>query len=112
MKKLIGFFVICAIFFSLSGCKVGSVSSSGGVDNTAQLQFIRGTANAYKDGVDVFIDNNAPFKAKVDKEKTIKGNVYTIQNGKRNIRVEYRGTILYERAIVIGIGETRKIRLP
>lgn len=113
MKKQIGILILLsAVIFLLGSCKGGRVATAGGVDNVAKLQFVRGTTEKYSDGVDVFVDNNEPFRAKVDKLPKVTGNVYTIQNGNRHIKVEYKGEVLYDRNIVIAIGETRQIQLP
>lgn len=115
MKNQIRFIILLSLMvFTTYSCKTGRVENYGGKDNISYIQLVRGTTDTYKEGVTVYIDNNEPFVAKVNKvdAKTVKGNVYSIQNGNRKIRVEYKGNVLYERDIVIGIGETRKIQLP
>lgn len=98
----------------LGACSVGRTTESKGLENQAYLQFVRGNSEKYSDGVDVFIDDAQPFKAKVNKvdSRTVKGNTYVIKSGKRYLRVEYRGAVLYEKDIIVTTQETRRIQLP
>jgi len=112
MKKIIllGFFLACICI----GCSVGNVSQSGGLDNLSYLQFVRGGSNNYRGGVEVVVDNNPTFIAKVDKLKPlrVKGNTYVIKSGSRSITVSYKGEVLYNKTIMIGSQETKQIVLP
>ena len=110
MKKYLLLLIIPLI---LAGCSVGRTTTTRGIENESYLQFVQGQEK-YSDGVDVFIDNNEPFKAKVDKIKkqTVKGNIYTIKSGTRQLKVEYKGNVLYEKKVVLSSQETRQIQLP
>lgn len=98
----------------LVGCSVGRTTESRGLENQAYLQFVRGNTEKYSDGVDVYVDNAAPFRAKVNKvdSRTVKGNTYSIKSGKRHLKVEYEGVVLYEKDIVVTTQETRRVQLP
>lgn len=105
------------LFFSvlmLSACSVGRTTESRGLENEAYLQFVRGMDDKYRDGVSVFVDDNAPFKAKVNKIKatTVKGDTYALKSGKRHIKVIYEERVVYEKDVVLSTQETRRIELP
>lgn len=102
------------LLFSVTGCKVGNVTHAGGVDNQSYLQFIQGGETKYKGGVQVFVDNNPAFTAQVDKiEKLdVRGNVYAVKEGQHSLKVVYNGSTLYEKQILVGNQETKKITLP
>lgn len=106
--------LLALVLVVLGACSVGRTTESRGLENQAYLQFVRGNTDKYLDGVDVYIDDAQPFKAKVDKvdSRTVKGNTYVIQSGKRHIRVEYGGDVLYEKDIIVTTQETRKVQLP
>lgn len=112
MKTYIWLFALVLVV--LGACSVGRTTESRGLENQAYLQFVRGNTDKYSDGVDVFIDDAQPFRAKVDKvdSRTVKGNTYVIQSGKRYLRVEYHGNVLYEKDIIVTTQETRKVQLP
>jgi len=100
---------------AFTSCRVGTVTTSGGMDNQSHLQFIRGGERSYSGGVTVYIDQNTEFTAKVDKVKKFggtRGNFYGIQPGKRHLKVVYRNTVLYEKDIMVATQETKKITLP
>ena len=106
--------LIMFIFGSLTACKVGVVSTSGGKDSQSYLQFVQGGNQSYKNGVAVYVDNNPVFTAKVDKVKknSIKGNRYVINPGTRHIKVVDNGKTLYEKNVIVSSQETKKIILP
>ena len=106
-------FIAAALLCSLAGCKVGNVTHSGGVDNQSYLQFIQGGNTMYAGGVRVYVDDNPAFTAKVNKIEKLKvrGNVYAIKEGKRHVKVVY-GSTVYEKDILVGNQETKKITLP
>ena len=112
MKKCV---LLLLMIFPLvfTGCKVGRTTESRGLENESYLQFVQGQGK-YDEGVDVFVDNLAPFKAKVDKvnSRTVKGNVYTIKSGTRYLKVVYKGQVLYEKNVVLSSQETRQVQLP
>ena len=112
--KITRLLLITLILCPFSACKVGVVSKSGGMDNQSYLQFVQGGSQSYKNGVTVYVDNNPAFTAKVDKIKKnrIKGNSYVINPGTRHIKVANKGQTLYEKNVVVGTQETKKIILP
>ena len=112
--KIARLLLITLILGSFSACKVGVVSKSGGMDNQSYLQFVQGGSQSYKDGVTVYVDDNPAFTAKVDvpKKNRIKGNSYVINPGTRHIKVVGNGKTVYEKKVVIGNQETKKIVLP
>jgi hypothetical protein len=104
---------IALLLTSLAGCKVGNVTHAGGVDNQSYLQFLQGGSTKYS-GVEVFVDNDPAFIAKVDKIEKLKvrGNVYVIKQGTHHVKVAYNGKTLYEKDIFVGNQETKQITLP
>lgn len=112
MKKHI-LLLVTVISIIFTGCKVGRTTESRGLENESYLQFVQGQ-KVYEEGVDVFVDGIAPFKAKVDKmdSRMVKGNIYTVKSGTRHLKVEYKGSVLYEKNVVLASQETRQIQLP
>jgi hypothetical protein len=114
MKKYI--WMVIVTIFALSACTAGRTTESKGLENQAYLQFtiVKGSADKYSDGVYVYVDNNAPFNAKVNliQGNTVKGDVYVIKTGKRHVKVVYRDNVLFEKDVMLGTQETRKIQLP
>lgn len=98
----------------LTACSVGRTTESRGLENEAYLQFTKGTTNTYDDGVYVYIDDNKPFKAKVNKVKatTVKGDRYVIKSGKRHLKVVYKDKTIFEKDIITSSQETKRIELP
>ncbi|MDR0546359.1 MAG: hypothetical protein LBG77_02025 [Dysgonamonadaceae bacterium] len=111
MKKYLLFILL--VFLGLQSCKVGTMTESRGLENESFLQFVQGNQK-YSEGVLVFVDDLAPFTAKVDKIKSmsVKGNVYTIKSGTRHVKVVYRDQVLFEKDVVVSAQQTRKIQLP
>ncbi|MCL1937208.1 MAG: hypothetical protein FWF52_02290 [Candidatus Azobacteroides sp.] len=103
--------VIFPLIFA--GCKVGSTTEAKGLENESYLQFVQGQEK-YNGGVDVYVDNTASFKAKVDKvnSRTVRGNVYTIKSGTRHLKIAYKGQTLYEKDVFLSSRETKQILLP
>ena len=120
MKKLILLlFTVSLLVFA--GCKVGegSISTSRGLENESLLEFV-GTARYYRGGVDVNIDDETIFKAKVHNPREgdyfptkdrFKGEVYAIPTGKHIVTVSYRGTVIYRKQIFVSAQENVKIVL-
>ena len=110
--RILAWTFIVGVFAS---CRVGTVTTSGGMDSQSYLQFIQGGERSYSGGITVYIDQNTEFTAKVDKVKKFggtKGNLYGIQPGKRHLKVVYQNTVLYEKDIMVATQETKKITLP
>ena len=113
MKKLI-IYISCLIFL-LASCVGGNISRSGGLESESYLQFVQGGSDTYDSGVEVYIDNNPAFKAQVDNVDVYtlkKGKIYAVKNGTRHLKVVYKGTILFEKDIVVATQETKQIKLP
>lgn len=104
--------VLTLVCLLLSGCKVGNVPSSQGLSDQAFLYFV--SINKYPQPVEVTIDNQTSFNAKVVKEKkgTVKGNIYAVATGKRHVKVSSQGKIIFERDVFLSTQETKKIALP
>jgi len=94
-------------------CKMGVYSSEGGQADVAYLQFVS-DGNAKGETVNVTIDGKTTFKAKVTKDKFSyrKGDLYSIATGKKNIKVEKDGSIIYDKDIFVSTQQTKKIILP
>jgi len=107
--------LLVAILLAFTSCKVGSNSTTKGLENESFIEFV-GTSS-YKGGVDVSIDDKTSFKAKVYKEKyesnfeRIKGEVYAISTGVHTITVLYNGNLIYQKQIYVSAQETKKIVL-
>ncbi len=108
MKKLLMLFVLFASLFSCTGVK----TVVQGVDNEAYIMVV-GNPDVFLGGVEVAVDENTKFVAKVIKDgHTVpKGEVYAIKPGKHLVKVSYRGQVLYQQQIFISSQETRKIKL-
>lgn len=106
--------LLIALLASIAGCKVGNVTHAGGVDSLSYLQFLQGGSAKYSGGVEVFVDDNPAFAAKVDKieKMKVRGNVYAVKPGTRHVKVVHEGKTLYEKDIFVGNQETKKITLP
>jgi len=109
MKKLALLFVL---LICVSSCGI-TKSSASGVPNQAFLSFA-GTASLYPNGVEVILDNNTRFNAKVHKNRSkIKHvKVYGISTGKHKVSVLNNGKTLYEKVIFLSSQQTKKIILP
>jgi hypothetical protein len=109
MKKII--FLTFVISTLITGCTHVRTLSSG-IENEAFLEFIY-TNQKYQDGVDVTIDDKAPYNAVVnkDKAKSSRGNIYTISTGSHTISVSYKGQIIYKKQVFLSSQQTLKIKL-
>lgn len=110
MKKSL--FVIWISMFLLIGC-TGVRTVSTGLENESFLQFI-GNPSDYRGGVDVIIDDELNFKAKVYSTKVnrMKVKVYAIPTGKHTLKVSFKDNLLYDKQIFISAQETKNIILP
>lgn len=111
-NKTIIYVLLTFVCLAFSGCKVGNVPSSQGLSDQAFLYFV--SINKYPGTVEVTIDNQTIFEAKVVKEKkgTVKGDIYAVATGKRHVKVNFRGKIIFERDVFLSTQETKKIALP
>jgi hypothetical protein len=110
MKKYLWLLVIPLVLW---GCKVGRTTETRGLENESYLQFVQGQQK-YTEGVTVFVDDLAPFNAKVNKvnDRTVKGNVYTVKSGTRHLKVVYNNQTVFEKEVVLSSQQTRQIQLP
>jgi hypothetical protein len=110
MKK---YLILLVIPLVLLGCKSGRTTETRGLENEAYIQVVQGQQK-YPGGVDVFVDDAAPFKAKVNKmnDRTVKGNIYTIKSGTRHLKVVYKNQVLFDKQVVLTSQQTRQIQLP
>jgi hypothetical protein len=110
MKKYLLLLIFPLVIF---GCRVGRTTEVKGLENETYLQFVQGEQK-YSEGVEVFVDNLAPFTAKVNKvnDRTVKGNVYTVKSGTRHLKVVYKNKVLFEKDVVLSSQQTRQIQLP
>jgi len=104
---------LLVLSFLLASCKVGMYSEAKGLPQKAYLQLIQ-TNTSYTDGVEVIVDGQPPFTAKVNKQSamSIKGNVYSIPTGRHRIQISANGKLLYDREIFTSSQETKQIQLP
>lgn len=110
MKKIL--FVIAVGLAVLTGC-TGIKTLSTGLENEAFIEFI-GKPSNYLGGVDVNIDDETLFKAKVKKDyvNRPKGEVYAISTGTHMITVSYNNDVIFKKQIFVSAQETKKIMLP
>lgn len=111
MKKLL---ILFAIPLLLMGCRAHlPVAQESGKEDIAYLLFV--SPNEYAgEEVQVTIDNNAPFTAKVVKSKKAnrRGSQYGIATGTRTLKVSYNGKNLYQKKIFLSSQEVKQIILP
>jgi len=118
MKKQLH--IILAVLFSgilLSNC-TGVKTVARGLENEAFLEFVGNPSN-YSEGIDVIIDDNISFKAKVKKNHATrpKGEVYSISTGTHStgthtVTVSHKNKIIYQQKIFVSSQETKRIVLP
>ncbi len=111
MKKLI---LLFAIPLLLIGCRANfPVAQESGKEDIAYLLFVSSNEYASKE-VQVQVDNNAPFTAKVVKAKKAnrRGSQYGIAVGTRSLTVSYQGKNIYQKKIFVSTQEVKQIVLP
>lgn len=113
MKKKVLFLLCIITTISITSCKLGVYSQEGGKSDQAYLLFVSSDVYSGKT-VQVTIDEATQFDAKVVKEKksNVKGSLYAIATGRRKIKVEKDGKVLYNKEIFASTQETKKIVLP
>lgn len=109
MKKTLFIIIIGFLLVACSGVKTASY----GLENESFLEFI-GSPSNYNGGVDVIIDDNPSFNAKVYNNNVtrVKGKVYAISTGRHTIIVSYQNNLLIKKQIFISAQETKQIILP
>lgn len=111
MKKII---LLFAIPLLLIGCRAHlPVAQESGKEDIAYLLFVSSNQYAGKE-VQIKIDNNAPFTAKVVKAKKAnrRGSQYGISVGTRTLTVSYDGKNIYQKKIFVSTQEVKQIILP
>lgn len=109
MKKILIFSVLICLF---AGCKA-PIAMQSGREDMAYLVFVSPKTYWNKE-VNVSIDNETNFSAKVVKAKRSNrwGRQYGISTGRRNLKVSYEGTVIYQKEIFVSTQETKVITLP
>lgn len=110
MKKAL----ILLIIPLLWGCKANyPVAQQSGKEDMAYLLFVSPDIYAGKN-VEVTIDGNEPFNAKVVKAKKSNrsGTQYGIGTGTHTLKVVHDGKTLYEKKIFTSTQEVKQIILP
>ncbi len=113
MKKIRTILTLGTILL-LCGCKAHyPVAQQRGLEDVAYLLFVSPKEFA-SDYVRVTIDGRTHFEAKVVKSKHAnrKGTSYSVAPGRRRVRVEHGGYVLYDREIMLSTQETQFIQLP
>lgn len=113
MKKgLLLLFALASLL--IVGCKSNyPVAQQSGKEDMAYLLFVGQQVYGEKE-VQVTIDDNAPFTAKVVKSKKSnrKGTQYGISTGTRNLKVTFDGKTIYQKKIFVSTQEVKQIILP
>jgi len=110
MKRTLSIITIGILF--LTAC-TGVRTASRGLENESFLEFI-GNPDNYSGGVEVMLDDKAPFIAEVgnDNAGRVKGKVYAISTGKHIVKVTYKNNVLVKKQIFVSAQETKMIVLP
>ena len=112
MKKFM--FICCLCLLTLVGCKTGVYTAEYGKEDVAYISLISSDKMANKD-VQVYIDNEAQFTARVQKAKQStekhNGKLFAIKPGKRHMKVVYNGDVIYEKEIFVSSQQTKLINL-
>lgn len=109
MKRLL---FICLSLLLTTACKMGHYSQTSPMEDVSYLQFIT-MSKQHPKSVNVYIDDNQPFDAKVNRinPHTIKGDVYMVSKGKHRIRVMDKSNLLYDSVVFLSLQETRQIQI-
>lgn len=113
IKKII-FVVFCTVIVILCGCKANyPVAQESGKEDVAYLIFVSSSDSKSKN-VNVSVDNGEPFQARTVKARKAnrRGTQYTVQTGKRKVKVSCDGRVLYDKYVFLSPQETKKITLP
>lgn len=106
--------LLFAIPILLTGCRANfPVAQESGKEDIAYLLFISPNQYAGKE-VQVKVDNNAPFTAKVVKAKKAnrRGSQYGIAVGTRTLTVSYNSKNIFQKKIFVSTQEVKQITLP
>lgn len=106
--------LLFAIPILLTGCRANfPVAQESGKEDIAYLLFVSPNQYAGKE-VQVKVDNNAPFTAKVVKAKKAnrRGSQYGIAVGTRTLTVSYNSKNIFQKKIFVSTQEVKQITLP
>ena len=106
--------LLFAIPILLTGCRAHfPVAQESGKEDIAYLLFVSPNQYAGKE-VQVKVDNNAPFTAKVVKAKKAnrRGSQYGIAVGTRTLTVSYNSKNIFQKKIFVSTQEVKQITLP
>lgn len=106
--------LLFAIPILLTGCRANfPVAQESGKEDIAYLLFVSPNQYAGKE-VQVKVDNNAPFTAKVVKAKKAnrRGSQYGISVGTRTLTVSYNSKNIFQKKIFVSTQEVKQITLP
>lgn len=95
-------------------CKANyPVAQESGKDDVAYLIFVS-TSNAKDKDITVTIDGKTTFQARTVKSKKSnrRGTQYSVQTGKRQVKVMLDGQTLYDKYVFLSTQETKVITLP
>ena len=113
MRKTL-FIIVCVAAAMFYGCKANyPVAQQSGEDDMAYLLFVS-TSDARNKDVNVTVDGKTAFTARTVKGRKAnrRGTRYSVQPGKRHVKVTYEGNTLYDRTVFLSPQETKKITLP
>lgn len=113
MKKIALFLCAFAAFFMWS-CKANyPVAQESGKEDVAYLIFVS-ASNAGNKDVSVTVDGKTTFQARTVKSRKAnrRGTQYSVQTGKRQVKVVSDGQTLYDKYVFLSSQETKVITLP
>ena len=113
MKKTL-LIMFCAVAALLVGCKANyPVAQETGKDDVAYLIFVS-ASDARNKVVDVTVDGKTAFEAKTVKNRKAnrRGTQYSVQTGKRRVKVVFEGQTLYDKYVFLSTQEVKEITLP
>lgn len=108
------FCLLGTLLLVLGSCKLNyPVAQQSGKEDMGYLLFVSPKQYAKKD-VKVTLDGQNAFTANVVREKDAKrkGTAYRVTPGRKTIKVEHEGKVLYTKEIFISAQETKQIELP
>lgn len=114
MTRKLLLLTLCAAATLLSGCKANyPVAQQSGDDDIAYLIFVS-TSDSRNRDVSVYVDDMTSFTARTVKSRKSnrRGTRYSVQPGKRKVKVVSDGKTLYDRYVFLSPQETKKITLP
>lgn len=113
MRKLL--FTVClTAIVILCGCKANyPVAQESGKEDIAYLIFVSSSDSKNKN-VNVSVDDKNTFQAKTVKSRKSnrRGTQYSVQTGKRKVKVTFEGQTLYDKYVFLSPQETKVITLP